>query len=166
MAKLFRHKQQSRFYTKEVPQGRACGGHRPREGVRAAGREPRHRLPRHGAPQGGRRWRRPPWSADDERLAALIDRERVEHPACGARKIALLPHGSGEPRATRWRVTRLMGLMGVRPCCPLPSLSTPSRASRRFPYLLRGKRVLFPNQVWSTDVTYVQIGGGTCTSPL
>ena len=50
-------------------------------------------------------------------------------------------------------------LMGMRPCCPLPSLSAPSKASRRLPYLLRGKAVRFPNQVWRTDITYVQIGG-------
>ena len=64
-----------------------------------------------------------------------------------------------EPRATRWRVTRLMGLMGIRPCCPLPSLSAPSKASRRFPYLLRGKVVRSPRQVWPTDIACVQIGG-------
>ncbi|MCH3947256.1 MAG: IS3 family transposase [Olsenella sp.] len=99
------------------------------------------------------------WPPEDERLAALIDREHVAHPAYGARRIARVLHRQGEPRATRWRVARLMGLMGIRPCCPLPSLSAPSKASRRFPYLLRGKRVLFPNQVWSTDITYVQTGG-------
>ncbi len=82
-----------------------------------------------------------PWPADDERLAALVDREHVGHPAYGARKIAHVLRESGEPRATRWRVTRLMGLMGIRPCCPLPSLSAPSKASRRFSYLLRGKVV-------------------------
>jgi putative transposase len=100
-----------------------------------------------------------PWSADDERLAALIDRERVEHPAYGARKIDHPLRGSCEPRATRWRITRLMRLMGIRPLCPPPSLSAPSKASRRFPHLLRGKAVRFPNQIRGTDANYVQIGG-------
>ena len=100
-----------------------------------------------------------PWSADDERLAALIDREHVEHPAYGARKIAHVLRGSGEPRATRWRVTRPVGLMGVRPCRPLLLLSAPSKASRRLPHLLRGKAVRFPNQVWSTDIAHARTGG-------
>lgn len=100
-----------------------------------------------------------PWSAGDERLAALAGREHAAHPACGARKIAHVLRESGEPRATRWRVTRLMGLMGIRPCCPLPPLPAPSKASRRFPCLLCGKAVRFPDQVWSTDIAYVQIGG-------
>ena len=57
--------------------------------------------------------------------------------------------------------------MGIRPCCPPPSLSAPSEASRRFPYLLRGKVVRFPNQVWFTDITYVQIGGRhTCLTAV
>ena len=105
------------------------------------------------APEGDR------WSDEDERLAALVDREHVAHPAFGARKIAHVLREAGEPRATRWRVTRPMDLMGIRPLCPLPSLSKPAKASRRFPYLLRGKAARFPNQVWRTDITYVQIGG-------
>ena len=52
-----------------------------------------------------------------------------------------------------------MGLMGIRPCCPLPPLSAPSKASRRFPCLLRGKAVRFPDQVWSTDIACMQIEG-------
>ena len=90
---------------------------------------------------------------------AGIDRVHVDNPAYGARKIARVLRSEGMGDATRWRVTRLMREMNVRPCCPLPSLSRPSKGSRRFPYLLRGKRVDFPNQVWSTDITYVQIGG-------
>lgn len=42
-----------------------------------------------------------PWPADDERLAALVGREHVAHPAYGARKIAHVLRESGEPRATR-----------------------------------------------------------------
>lgn len=49
--------------------------------------------------------------------------------------------------------------MGIESTAPMPSLSRPSKESKRFPYLLRGKPVLFPNQVWSLDITYVQLGG-------
>ncbi len=97
-------------------------------------------------------------SPDDERLMAGVGRVHVDNPAYGARKIARVLR-SESLDASRHRVTRLMREMNVRPCCPVPSLSRPSRHSKRFPYLLKGKRALFPNQVWSTDVTYVQIGG-------
>jgi putative transposase len=103
-------------------------------------------------------------SDEDERLMAEIDRMHLESPAYGARKIARVLNQRGCD-VTRWRVGRLMGEMNVRPCCPLPPLSAPSKRSKRFPYLLKGKEISFPNQVWSTDVTYVQIGGATCTSP-
>lgn len=83
------------------------------------------------APEGDR------WSDEDERLAALVDREHVAHPAFGARKIAHVLREAGEPRATRRRVTRLMGLMGTCPLCPLPSLSKPAKASRRFLCLVK-----------------------------
>lgn len=55
-----------------------------------------------------------PWPADDECLAPLVDRGHVDHPAYGARKNARVPREPGEPRATRWRVTRLAVLMGMR----------------------------------------------------
>ena len=117
--------------------------------MRSAGSEQGDRLPRHGAP----------WSAGDERLAALAGREHVAHPACGARKIAHVLRESGEPRATRWRVTRLMGLMGIHPCCPLPSPSVPSKASGCCPCLPGGKEIGFSNQVWSTDIACMHIEG-------
>ena len=99
------------------------------------------------------------WSEADEALAREIDRVHVDWPQYGARKIAHVLAAEGVPGATRWRVTRLMRMMGIRPLCPLPSLSGPAAHRPGFPYLLAGVTVRFPNQVWSTDITYVQIGG-------
>ena len=99
------------------------------------------------------------WSEEDEALAREIDRLHLEWPQYGARKIARVLSSEGVPNATRWRVTRLMRMMGIRPLCPLPSLSGPAAHRPGFPYLLAGKEISFPNQVWSTDITYVQIGG-------
>lgn len=95
---------------------------------------------------------------------AEIDRMHLESPAYGARKIARALNQEGY-EVSRWHVRRLMSEMNVRPCCPLPSPSKPTRHSRKFGYLLRDKVISFPNQVWSTDITYVQIGGVICTSP-
>ena len=99
------------------------------------------------------------WSEADEALAREIDRVHVDWPQHDARKIARVLSSEGVPDATRWRVARLMRMMGIRPLCPLPSLSGPAAHRPGFPYLLAGKEIRFPNQVWSTDITYVQIGG-------
>lgn len=98
---------------------------------------------------------------------AEIDRAHVDNPAYGARKIARQPGKDGHAGVTRWHVGVLMEKMNVRPCCPVLSLSKPSKYSKKFPYLLKGKTILFPNQVWSTDITYEQLGGRhTCLTAV
>ena len=99
------------------------------------------------------------WCSEDDRLAAPTGGMHVGCPAYGARKISKMLQKQGEAHAARCRVSRPMGLMGIRPCCPLPSLSAPARESQRFPYLLKGRSILFPDQAWPADITYVQIGG-------
>lgn len=99
------------------------------------------------------------WGEGDELRARLIDEEHVDHPEHGARKLArVLTDAHGVPTA-RWKARDLMRRMGIESTSPKPSLSSPSKQPGRFPYLLRGKEVLFPNQVWSLDITYVQLGG-------
>ena len=93
----------------------------------------------------------------DERRMAKIDRIHLAHPEYGARKVAR-ELTKAEMPTTSSAAGRLMRQMNVRALCQKPSLSAPSKRSKRFPYLLHGKPVLFPNQVWSTDITYVQIG--------
>jgi len=52
---------------------------------------------------------------------------------------------------------RLMGLMAVY---PKPRLSLPGEGHRIYPYLLKNIRVIRPNQVWSTDITYIRLSAG------
>ena len=58
------------------------------------------------------------------------------------------------------RVRRLMRLMGLQPVYPKPDLSVPNVAAKRYPYLLRERVLEAPNQVWSTDITYVPMAHG------
>jgi len=60
----------------------------------------------------------------------------------------------------RKRVSRLMGELGLRAIYPGPKLSAPGKDSKKHPYLLRDLEVLRPNQVWSTDITYIRMPGG------
>lgn len=58
------------------------------------------------------------------------------------------------------RIGRLMRLMGLRAIFPGPRLSTPRKEHEKYPYLLRGLSIVRPNQVWSTDITYIRLRHG------
>jgi putative transposase len=77
----------------------------------------------------------------------------------------------GSPRLTHWlrqrgyqvnhkRVERLMRRMGIQAVYPKPKLSQPGKEHRIYPYLLEGLCIEKPNQVWSTDITYVRLQQG------
>jgi putative transposase len=53
-----------------------------------------------------------------------------------------------------------MGLMGLEAIYPKPRLSMPGTEQKVYPYLLHGMAITHPNQVWSTDITYVPIHQG------
>lgn len=60
----------------------------------------------------------------------------------------------------RKRVVRLMRLMGLEALYPKPRLSVGNQAHRIYPYLLEGVEIMRPNQVWSSDITYVRMAQG------
>ena len=53
-----------------------------------------------------------------------------------------------------------MRLMGLEAIYPKPKLSAAGRGHRIYPYLLRDVRIERPDQVWSTDITYVPLASG------
>ena len=51
-------------------------------------------------------------------------------------------------------------LLGIEALYPKPNLSRPAPGHEIYPYLLRGVSIERPNQVWSTDITYIPMHGG------
>jgi putative transposase len=98
---------------------------------------------------------------DPEELAllALLDAEYTRHPFYGSRKMTNYLRGLGH-RINRKRVQRLMGTLGLAGLAPGPNTSQPHPQHRIYPYLLRGLEIDRPNQVWSTDITYVRLPRG------
>jgi putative transposase len=58
----------------------------------------------------------------------------------------------------RQLIRRYMQEMGIFSVYPKPNLSKPGKGHKKFPYLLRGKQIWLPNQVWAVDITYISIG--------
>jgi putative transposase len=93
------------------------------------------------------------------RLMHRIDAHYTAHPFYGSRKLVAVLRREGW-RVNRKRVRRLMRKMGIASLAPAPGTSLAHPAHPRYPYLLRGVSVTRPNQVWSTDVTYIRLEHG------
>lgn len=52
---------------------------------------------------------------------------------------------------------RALGMAGM---APGPATSQAHPQHKAYPYLLRGVAVVQPNQVWSTDITYIRLARG------
>ncbi len=77
----------------------------------------------------------------------------------------------GVPKMTAWlrrqgyfvnhkRVRRLMRIMGLEAIYPKPNLSKASLEHKKYPYLLKNIVIDHPDQVWSTDITYIRMRQG------
>ena len=83
-----------------------------------------------------------------------LDELYLRCPFFGSRKMAF------ELGVNRKRIQRLMRMLGIEAIYPKPNLSRPAPGHEVYPYLLRNVDILRPNQVWSTDITYVPMRGG------
>jgi putative transposase len=89
----------------------------------------------------------------------LMDIEYTRHPFYGSRRLTVFLKKSGY-QINRKRIQRLMRIMGLEAIYPKPKLSQKNKEHRIYPYLLRGVLIDRPNQVWSTDITYIPIANG------
>lgn len=92
-------------------------------------------------------------------LLREIDAEYTRHSFYGSRKMTVHLCDKGH-QVNRKRIRRLMGILGLAGMAPGPNTSRPSPQHRIYPYLLRGVAVTLPNQVWSTDITYIRLARG------
>lgn len=93
-------------------------------------------------------------SAANLELLRKLDRLYTEWPFFGSRRMA------AELGISRNRCQRLMRLAGLEAHYPKRKLSQPAEGHQVYPYLLRGVEIERPNQVWSTDITYVPMRHG------
>jgi len=83
-----------------------------------------------------------------------IDQQYMETPFYGSRKMAF------ELGTNRKRVQRLMRVMGLEAIYPKRATTRPAAGHKIYPYLLRNLAITRPDQVWSSDITYIPLRHG------
>lgn len=90
----------------------------------------------------------------------LIDEQYLKTPFYGIRRMTAVLRRNGYV-VNHKRVRRLMQQMGIRGISPQrQSCSIPNKSHKVYPYLLRDITITHPNQVWSTDITYIGMEKG------
>jgi putative transposase len=97
---------------------------------------------------------------DDLLLSRLIDEQYTDCPYYGTRRMAVIISALVGFAVNRKRIKRLMQVMGLQGMAPGPNTSRAHPQHPVYPYLLRGVEVTRPNQVWSTDITYIRLPKG------
>jgi putative transposase len=92
--------------------------------------------------------------AENLALMRRIDELYLRFPFYGSRKFSELLG------VNRKRTQRLMRRMGIEAIYPKRRTTWPAAGHQIYPYLLRNVAILQPNQVWSSDITYIPLRHG------
>lgn len=101
-----------------------------------------------------------PKSISFETIALMnrIDKIYTDKPYYGYPRITKQLQREGN-MVNHKRVANLMRIMGIQAIYPKKNTSQPNVEHLKYPYLLKGLKVIKPNQVWGTDITYVKANG-------
>lgn len=90
-----------------------------------------------------------------------IDQIYTEHPSYGHRSMRDELVGLGY-HIGKDRVLKYMQTMGLKAIYPKKKTTVLNKQHKVYPYLLKGIEINRPNQVWSSDITYIRLVGGFC----
>ena len=95
-------------------------------------------------------------SPSELKLINKVDELYTQYPFYGSRRLSNELKELGIATG-RDKVRSIMRILGLQAIYPKRNLSKPAPGHKIFPYLLRGKIIDKPNQVWSADITYVRL---------
>lgn len=97
--------------------------------------------------------------AHDLKIMAIIDETYTIHPYYGMRRMAksLEEQGISIGRKAIRRYYRIMGLEAIYPKI---NLSKRNQAHKVYPYLLKDLEIVYSDQVWCADITYIKLSQG------
>lgn len=91
----------------------------------------------------------------------IIDRQHTDGMIpYGQRKIVHFLEGKIPFKVNRKRIQRLMRKMGLEGDYVRKKTTITDKNHKIYPYLLRNVNINYPNQVWSTDITYIPMRKG------
>lgn len=99
-----------------------------------------------------------PWEWNEAALEVMrvIDETFTRYPFYGKRRMSQYLQERGYPIGVK-RTRTLMEYMGLVPIVPSPNTSKPHPSHWKYPYLLGGLSITYPNQVWAIDITYIRL---------
>ena len=95
----------------------------------------------------------------DLAIMRRLDRLHLEFPFAGSRMLRGLLAAEGS-KIGRRHVKTLMRRMGIEALYRRPRTTKAEPGHKIYPYLLRGKEITHPNQVWAMDITYIPMARG------
>jgi putative transposase len=104
-------------------------------------------------------YRQRPERAEELDLLKRLDQIFTDHPVYGSRRLQVTLLREGVLIGRR-RIRRLMKKLGLWAVRPKRNTSKRHPEHKVYPYLLRGKTIDQPNQVWAADVTYIPMQQG------
>lgn len=92
-------------------------------------------------------------------LMRLLDEQYTQTPFYGVLRMTAYLRSLGHEVNPK-RVRRLLRTMGLEAVYQKPNTSQANAQHTVYPYLLRGLSITRPDQVWSTDITYIRLQRG------
>lgn len=99
---------------------------------------------------------------EELKIMHALDKAYMKYPFYGSRRLRLVLKDEHDIHVNRKCVQRLMRLLGIQAIYPKHRTTIACEGNKIYPYLLRNVPIVRPNQVWSTDITYIPLEKGFC----
>lgn len=106
----------------------------------------------------------PKENSEDKLIMDAIDEIYTDYPFYGSRRIRIELSDRYDVTICREHIQRLMRVLGIEAIYPKrkPKTSSGDATRQKYPYLLKGLAIVRPDQVWSSDITYLRLAHGWC----
>ena len=100
-------------------------------------------------------------SEEERKLARALDKIYMIDPCMGSRRLVTKLNEGYRIGSNRKQVQRVRREMGIETIwCKPKRTSVPDNGHRKYPYLLRERKISEADEVWCTDITYIPMPKG------